>query len=84
MCGIVAVLGATDNAATRKLILDLSRRLRHRGPDWSGIHQARGRGMTEHGEGRRAATYEFCDSFIRMRPRNGDCLFTAATLDLGS
>ena len=65
MCGIVAVLGATDNAATRKLILDLSRRLRHRGPDWSGIHQARGRGMTGHGEGRRAATsYEFCDSFI--------------------
>uniref|UniRef100_A0A6N2M036 asparagine synthase (glutamine-hydrolyzing) n=1 Tax=Salix viminalis TaxID=40686 RepID=A0A6N2M036_SALVM len=39
MCGILAVLGCTDNSqAKRSRIIELSRRLRHRGPDWSGLH----------------------------------------------
>uniref|UniRef100_Q4AC05 Asparagine synthetase [glutamine-hydrolyzing] n=1 Tax=Brassica campestris TaxID=3711 RepID=Q4AC05_BRACM len=39
MCGILAVLGCVDNSqATRSRIIKLSRRLRHRGPDWSGLH----------------------------------------------
>ncbi|KMZ75108.1 Asparagine synthase (glutamine-hydrolyzing) [Zostera marina] len=40
MCGILAVLGCSDDSqAKRAKILQLSRRLKHRGPDWSGIHQ---------------------------------------------
>ncbi|XP_078160716.1 asparagine synthetase [glutamine-hydrolyzing] 2 isoform X1 [Carex rostrata] len=39
MCGILAVLGCADvSLAKRARIIELSRRLRHRGPDWSGIH----------------------------------------------
>ncbi|CAA2983475.1 asparagine synthetase [glutamine-hydrolyzing] 2 [Olea europaea subsp. europaea] len=39
MCGILAVLGIADNSqAKRSRIIELSRRLRHRGPDWSGLH----------------------------------------------
>lgn len=39
MCGILAVLGVADNShAKRSRIIELSRRLRHRGPDWSGLH----------------------------------------------
>ncbi|KAB1210253.1 Asparagine synthetase [glutamine-hydrolyzing] 3 [Morella rubra] len=39
MCGILAVFGCTDNSqAKRSRIIELSRRLRHRGPDWSGLH----------------------------------------------
>ncbi|OMO56080.1 hypothetical protein CCACVL1_26775 [Corchorus capsularis] len=39
MCGILAVFGCVDNShAKRSRIIELSRRLRHRGPDWSGIH----------------------------------------------
>lgn len=35
MCGILAVLNSTDDsAAMRAKILALSRRQRHRGPDW--------------------------------------------------
>lgn len=35
MCGILAVLNATDDsAAMRSRVLALSRRQRHRGPDW--------------------------------------------------
>ncbi|CAM6020844.1 unnamed protein product [Sphagnum balticum] len=38
MCGILAVLGSHDySPAKRARILELSRRLRHRGPDWSGL-----------------------------------------------
>jgi len=38
MCGILAALGCIDvSQAKRARILELSRRLRHRGPDWSGI-----------------------------------------------
>ncbi|KAE8706854.1 Asparagine synthetase 3 [Hibiscus syriacus] len=39
MCGILAVFGCVDNSqAKRSRIIELSRRLRHRGPDWSGLH----------------------------------------------
>ncbi|XP_042494747.1 asparagine synthetase [glutamine-hydrolyzing] 2-like [Macadamia integrifolia] len=39
MCGILAVFGCSDNShAKRARIIELSRRLRHRGPDWSGLH----------------------------------------------
>ncbi|EPS71106.1 asparagine synthetase, partial [Genlisea aurea] len=39
MCGILAVLGIADNAdVKRSRIIELSERMRHRGPDWSGLH----------------------------------------------
>ncbi|CAD5167712.1 unnamed protein product [Musa acuminata subsp. malaccensis] len=39
MCGILAVLGCADTSlAKRSRIIELSRRLQHRGPDWSGLH----------------------------------------------
>ncbi|CAI5515752.1 unnamed protein product [Closterium sp. Naga37s-1] len=39
MCGILAVLGAADaSARTRAKVLECTARLRHRGPDWSGVH----------------------------------------------
>ncbi|XP_024376778.1 asparagine synthetase [glutamine-hydrolyzing] 2 [Physcomitrium patens] len=38
MCGILAILGCHDKSVTRRhRCLELSRRLRHRGPDWSGL-----------------------------------------------
>ena len=38
MCSILGILDLkTDPAALRRLALGLSKRLRHRGPDWSGI-----------------------------------------------
>uniref|UniRef100_A0A0C9RR02 Asparagine synthetase [glutamine-hydrolyzing] n=1 Tax=Wollemia nobilis TaxID=56998 RepID=A0A0C9RR02_9CONI len=41
MCGILAVLGCSDTSyAKRVRVLELSRRLRHRGPDWSGLFQS--------------------------------------------
>ncbi|KAI8466925.1 MAG: asparagine synthase [Monoraphidium minutum] len=40
MCGILACLFSTDDSpAMRARVLALSRRQRHRGPDWSGLHQ---------------------------------------------
>ncbi|TVU27541.1 hypothetical protein EJB05_30160 [Eragrostis curvula] len=41
MCGILAVLGcaAADEKDKRARVLELSRRLKHRGPDWSGLCQ---------------------------------------------
>lgn len=41
MCGILAVLGcaAGDEKEKRARVLELSRRLKHRGPDWSGLRQ---------------------------------------------
>ncbi|OEL23089.1 hypothetical protein BAE44_0015891 [Dichanthelium oligosanthes] len=41
MCGILAVLGCADETsqAKRARVLELSRRLKHRGPDWSGLRQ---------------------------------------------
>lgn len=39
MCGILAVLGVVDNSISKRArIIELSRRLKHRGPDWSGLH----------------------------------------------
>ncbi|KAJ0084747.1 hypothetical protein Patl1_31077 [Pistacia atlantica] len=40
MCGILAVLGCSDDSQAKRVrVLELSRRLKHRGPDWSGIYQ---------------------------------------------
>ncbi|XP_077239414.1 asparagine synthetase [glutamine-hydrolyzing]-like [Tasmannia lanceolata] len=40
MCGILAVLGCSDDSRSKRVrVLELSRRLKHRGPDWSGIYQ---------------------------------------------
>ena len=39
MCSILAILDIPSDAESlRRLALDMSRRQRHRGPDWSGIH----------------------------------------------
>lgn len=42
MCGIVAILndsrGRTDQADRRRIALAMAGKVRHRGPDWSGIH----------------------------------------------
>jgi len=39
MCGILAVLGLKgDVTVLRKHLVELSARLRHRGPDWSGVY----------------------------------------------
>lgn len=40
MCGILAVLGCSDDSQAKRFrVLELSRRLKHRGPDWSGLYQ---------------------------------------------
>uniref|UniRef100_A0A1D1ZGE9 Asparagine synthetase [glutamine-hydrolyzing] n=1 Tax=Anthurium amnicola TaxID=1678845 RepID=A0A1D1ZGE9_9ARAE len=40
MCGILAVLGCPDDSQAKRVrVLELSRRLKHRGPDWSGLYQ---------------------------------------------
>lgn len=40
MCGILAVLGCADGSQAKRFrVLELSRRLKHRGPDWSGMCQ---------------------------------------------
>ncbi|XP_071715433.1 asparagine synthetase [glutamine-hydrolyzing]-like [Rutidosis leptorrhynchoides] len=40
MCGILAVLGCSDYSQGKRVrVLELSRRLKHRGPDWSGLYQ---------------------------------------------
>lgn len=41
MCGILAVHGLENPVAYRARFLKLSKRLRHRGPDWSGCHVAK-------------------------------------------
>jgi asparagine synthase (glutamine-hydrolysing) len=41
MCGILGIFDIRDQStALRKLALQLSRRQRHRGPDWSGIYES--------------------------------------------
>ena len=41
MCGIVAAFGQKiGTPAMREQILTMSKRIRHRGPDWSGIHMS--------------------------------------------
>ncbi len=41
MCGFVGIFGVGDGqgAALRKQLLQMSRRIRHRGPDWSGVFE---------------------------------------------
>ncbi|KAJ0682330.1 putative asparagine synthase (glutamine-hydrolyzing) [Helianthus annuus] len=40
MCGILALLGCSDDSQAKRVrVLELSRRLKHRGPDWSGLYQ---------------------------------------------
>ncbi|MQL91833.1 hypothetical protein Taro_024454 [Colocasia esculenta] len=40
MCGILAVLCCGDDSQAKRVrVLELSRRLKHRGPDWSGLYQ---------------------------------------------
>lgn len=42
MCGITAIFNIHDRAqALRKQALLMSKRIRHRGPDWSGIYQGK-------------------------------------------
>ena len=39
MCGITALFGVKEQTeALRRQVLDMSKRIRHRGPDWSGIY----------------------------------------------
>lgn len=41
MCSIFGILDIkTDSAALRKSALEMSKRLRHRGPDWSGVYSS--------------------------------------------
>lgn len=41
MCGIFAIFGSTETQAElRKKALQCSKMIRHRGPDWNGIHMA--------------------------------------------
>ena len=41
MCGILCAFDLKQNSATiRPQILEMSKKLRHRGPDWSGIYDA--------------------------------------------
>ncbi|CEM36405.1 unnamed protein product [Vitrella brassicaformis CCMP3155] len=47
MCGIFAILMSTmDESTLRARALELSKRIRHRGPDWSGIHVQSGKNGT--------------------------------------
>lgn len=40
MCSITAILNSSSESSnTRSLALDVSKRLRHRGPDWSGVFE---------------------------------------------
>ena len=39
MCGITALFGVKEQTeALRRQVLEMSKRIRHRGPDWSGIY----------------------------------------------
>ena len=40
MCGIVAVFEIKDPEKLRIQVLEMSRKIRHRGPDWSGIYSS--------------------------------------------
>lgn len=39
MCGILAILGKSTLKITRERAIELGAKLRHRGPDWTGVHQ---------------------------------------------
>ena len=40
MCGIVAVFGTCQSEKLRNQVLEMSGKIRHRGPDWSGIYSS--------------------------------------------
>ena len=41
MCGIVGAFYFSQNSSKlRNQVLDMSRKIRHRGPDWSGIYSS--------------------------------------------
>ena len=41
MCGIVAVFGTCQSEKLRNQVLEMSGKIRHRGPDWSGIYSSK-------------------------------------------
>ena len=41
MCGIVAVFGLSQSEKIRNQVLEMSGKIRHRGPDWSGIYSSK-------------------------------------------
>ena len=41
MCGIVAAFGLNQNKKIRNQVLEMSGKIRHRGPDWSGIYSSK-------------------------------------------
>ncbi|KNC86393.1 asparagine synthetase [Sphaeroforma arctica JP610] len=48
MCGILCCMGSTlEPRGLREKMLKLSRRMRHRGPDWSGMHMQHPAGNTQ-------------------------------------
>lgn len=47
MCGIVAILNIRHQSAElRQKALKMSKKIRHRGPDWSGIYVSPDKGTT--------------------------------------
>ena len=41
MCGIVAAFEFKDSEKIRIQVLEMSRKIRHRGPDWTGIYSSK-------------------------------------------
>ena len=41
MCGIVAVFDIKNSIKLREQVLEMSRKIRHRGPDWTGIYNSK-------------------------------------------
>ena len=41
MCGIVAAFGLSQSEKIRNQVLEMSGKIRHRGPDWSGIYSSK-------------------------------------------
>ena len=41
MCGIVAVFDVKNSIKLREQVLEMSRKIRHRGPDWTGIYNSK-------------------------------------------
>ena len=41
MCGIVAAFDIKNSIKLREQVLEMSRKIRHRGPDWTGIYNSK-------------------------------------------
>ena len=41
MCGIVAVFDIKNSIKLREQVLEMSRKIRHRGPDWTGVYNSK-------------------------------------------